>query len=222
MYNYGIELSQGEMMSFTDHFRRREKRPEKKMENVGSNSFIEYFVEREESGDSAYLAALDTLGELKKSASDLTEFQEILLEDIIFTSLNATYYEHLFVSLRENPQYLIELIDRFSEDSDTRDNEIALQGHDHFNYIINSGTCVGCKSCAHHTDVEDLIAKWQEGDLDFFITLYIGMQTIQYALDQILYDLLPNSKELVNEVTIESILEFRQFIYKYSESRLNE
>lgn len=209
-------------MSFTDHFRRREQRPVKKMENTGTNSFIDYFMEREESGDSAYLAALDTLGELKSSASDLAEFQEILLEDIIFTSLNATYYEHLFVSLRENPQYLIGLIDRFSEDAETRDNEIALQGHDHFNYIVNGGTCTGCKSCDHHSDVEDLIAKWEEGNLDFFITLYIGMQTIQYALDQVLYDLLPSSKELITEVSIESILEFRQFIYKYSEKRLNE
>jgi hypothetical protein len=185
------------------------------------NPFIQFFIEHEQSGDSAYLAAIDTLGELRKTASSIEEFQEIILEDVIFTSLSATYYEHLFNSLRENPEYLIELIDRFSEDTDSRDNEIAQQGNDHFNYILSGGICPGCKSCAHHHDVDELLAYWQKGDLDFFITLYIGMQTIQYALDQVLYDLLPNDRSLVVYLTSESILEFRQFVYKYSENKIN-
>ncbi len=208
-------------MTFASHFR-REKQGSKTQVGSQPNSFIEYFIEREESGDSAYLAAIETLSSLKNSASDMNEFQEILLEDIIFTSLNATYYEHLFVSLKDNPQYLLKLIDRFSEDAETRDNEIALQGQDHFNYILNRGTCVGCKSCAHHADVEDLVGKWEEENLDFFITLYIGMQTIQYGLDQLLYDLLPSDASLVEKISMESILEFRQFVYKYSEHKLNE
>ncbi len=185
------------------------------------NPFIEFFLLKEQSADSAYLSALDTLADLRKSAATLEEFQELLLEDIIFTSLNATYYEHLFISLKEHPEYLIEQIDQFSKDTDSRDSEIALQGQDHFNYILNGGTCTGCASCAHHRDVDELVTYWQNGDLDFFITLYVGMQTIQYALDQILYDLLPAEPALVNAISMAAILEFRQFVYKYSEDKLN-
>jgi hypothetical protein len=190
------------------------------MEMLDQNPFILYFMEREESPDAAYVAALSTLNELRAGATSLEEFQEILLEDVIFISLNATYYEHLFISLRENREYLIKLIDQFSKDSETRDNEIALQAQDHLNYVLNGGVCTGCKSCDFHHDVEELVNKWKEGDLDFFITLYLGMQTIQFALDQLLYDLLPEEQHLVNKLTVESVLEFRQFVYKYVENKL--
>ena len=204
-------------MGLMNHFHK--KKPTQ-MEMLDQNPFIIYFMEREESDDAAYLAALSTLNELRSNATSLDEFQEILLEDIIFISLNATYYEHLFISLRENQEFLIPLIDQFSKDSEVRDNEIAQQAQDHLNYILNGGTCVGCKSCDFHKDVDELVEKWEEENLDFFITLYLGMQTIQFALDQLLYDLLPEEQHLAQRLTMDSILEFRQFVYKYVETKL--
>jgi hypothetical protein len=185
-----------------------------------TNSFIPYFLRLEGNDQFPFAMALKTLEELEKTARSETELLEYLMEDIVFTSIYATFYEHLFVTIHENSHLTLELIDKFSESGPEREALIAQQTQHHFSYIHNEGQCAGCEACDNHSDVDDLIDYYQTGDLGFFINLYLGMQTITYALEQLLYDLLPVRLDLTEKLTAESILEFRQYIVDYTDKKL--
>ena len=187
-----------------------------------SNPFINFFLENERLGeDSAFTFSMDSFSKLKDGARTLETLQELLLEDIIFSSLNATYYETLFITIKKHPDLFIPLIDKFSESSDVRSNEIAGQAEEHFQFVLKGGSCSGCKSCENHKDVYELVTHWNAKDVDFFITLYLGMQTIQYTLEQILYDLIPTRRDLIEELDSNIILEFRKYVYSYTEKKLD-
>ena len=144
------------------------------------------------------------------------------MEDIIFSSIYSTFYEHLFITIHENDHLTLELIDKFSENGKEREYLIASQTQLHFNYILNGGQCDGCDACENHDDVRELLDYYREGDLSFFVNLYIGMQTISFALEQLLYDILPSRPDLTPNLTAENILEYRKFMVDYSDNKLKD
>jgi hypothetical protein len=185
-----------------------------------TNAFIPYFLKLEGNDQFPFAMALKTLEELERTAQTESELLEYMMEDIVFTSIYATFYEHLFITINENSHLTLELIDKFSETGAEREALLAQQTQHHFSYIINNGQCTGCEACDNHSDVDDLIDYYQNGDLGFFVNLYLGMQTITYALEQLLYDTLPVRQDLTDKLTAEAILEFRQFIVEYTDKKL--
>ena len=95
---------------------------------------------------------------------------------------------------------------------------ISEQTEYHFNFILNKGLCSGCPACDNHSDVVELLSHWQKGNIEFFVTLYLGMQTIQFTMEHLLYDIIPVNKSVAKELTPDNILSFRQFIYSYVEA----
>ncbi len=188
-------------------------------ETKTSVSLAKYFHDLEGEADFPYALALSSYDKLKETATNEEELFYFLMEDCIFTSLYATFYEELLIAVKKNPDLAIGLINRFADDSDERERVIAEQTQHHLSFIENKGLCPGCPCCDNHQDVSELIAYWQKGDIDFFTNLYIGMQTIQFSMEHLIYDVIPStpaSKELLDH---KSILEFRQYIFDYSEEK---
>ena len=184
------------------------------------NPFIPFFLKSEKEPNFPFVLALQTLEELEKTARSETELLEYMMEDIIFSSIYATFYEHLFVTIKENNHLTLELIDKFSETAKEREMLIAGQAEHHFRYILNGGQCAGCEACDNHSDVDDLIEYYETGDLNFFISLYLGMQTITFALEQLLYDILPHRTDITDQLGSDKILEYRQYLIEYAEDKL--
>ena len=46
------------------------------------------------------------------------------------------------------------------------------------------------------------------------------MQTITFALEQLLYDTIPVRQDLTEKLTAEAILEFRQYIVEYTDKKV--
>lgn len=184
-------------------------------------TLMELFLELEGTAEFPYDLAIATLNNLSEQSQDKTEFADLLLEDIIFSSLYATYYEEILNTIYENPQVTVELVNSFSEDQQTRDQEVAEQTQAHLQYISNHGRCPGCLHCDHHEDVQELIKYWQDQDVTFFSTLYLGMQTIQFSMEHLLYDVLPMAPENSSIVERGELLKLRQNIYNYVEQQFN-
>lgn len=183
-------------------------------------ALMDLFLELEGTSEFPYDLAAGTYQTLKEQSRDKTELISLLLEDIVFSSLYATYYEEILNTIHENPQVSVQLVNTFSEDQESRDREVAEQTHAHLQYIFNNGHCPGCLHCDHHQDVQDLIGYWLKQDLTFFSTLYLGMQTIQFSMEHILYDVLPMAPENASLVQRQNLLKFRQNIYDFVEKRL--
>jgi hypothetical protein len=181
--------------------------------------FKQHFLDLEGSRDFPYDLALSSLNAVRKNVGSLDDFIACLLEDCIYTSVYATFFEQLFSTLAKNPTLSDKMIEKFSQDQDEREKIISNLSFNHVSYVENRG-CPGCMSCENHKDVDDLIPYWESRDLDFFIKLYIGMQTIQFTFEQILYDLLPGNQQLVEAIEAADILELRKFLFNYSEQRL--
>jgi len=148
----------------------------KKSSNNGPlENFMEYFHSLEGTEDFPLNLSVASLNELEDSAENEEELIFYLLEDIIFTSLYATFYEELFLALRDNGPVAISLIEEFSHTSEERDQKIALQTEDHLNFVQRGGICEGCQSCENHNDVFDLVEPWENRNFDFFVALYLGM-----------------------------------------------
>jgi hypothetical protein len=179
------------------------------------------FLELEGTPEFPFDLAMATYQSLSEQSQGKTEFTSLLLEDIIFSSLYATYYEEILNTIYENPQITIELVNSFSEDQEVREQEVAEQTQAHLQYVLNLGKCAGCLHCDHHEDVQDLIQYWRKQDFTFFSTLYLGMQTIQFSMEHVLYDVLPIAPENSSIVERSQLLKFRQNIYDDVEKRIN-
>ncbi|WP_127715814.1 hypothetical protein [Halobacteriovorax sp. HLS] len=178
-----------------------------------------YFHDLEGEADFPYALALSSYDKLKETATSEEELFYFLMEDCIFTSLYATFYEELLVAVKKNPTVAIALINRFADDSDERERMIAEQTQYHLSFIENKGLCPGCPCCDNHQDVAELIQFWQKGDIDFFTNLYIGMQTIQFSMEHLIYDVIPSEPNSMDLLGHKSILEFRQYIFDYAEEK---
>ena len=112
------------------------------------------------------------------------------------------------------------LIDNFSEQCDEREALIAKHTHHHIQFIQNGGNCSGCLCCNNHKDVAALIPYWQNRDMDFFIELYVGMQTIQFTLENLLYDYIPSNLAIIPYLTEFNVLEFRKYLFNFATQQL--
>ena len=207
-------MSHGGIMSLIKKlFKTNEKGP---AEESGLQRF---FLKQEASPDFSYRLAIDSFYKLKQCSKNQTELFFFLLEDIIFSSIYATFYEQVFIAIYNYPEKALDLIEVFSNDNKDRELLIAKETENHLNFIESKGLCEGCSSCKNHKDVAELIQYWQRGDLDFFINLYIGMHTIQFAAEHLLYDIVAEVPGVTREFTHENILKFRQFIFDYAETK---
>ena len=160
--------------------------------------------------------ALNSLEAVNKNAANENDYLLCLLEDSIFSSLYVTFYEQIFSTVRDNPDMVIPLIENFAADRDEREKVISIQSHNHVNFIGKNGDCHGCSSCDNHTDVAELIQYWVKGDITFFENLYVGMHTIQFAMEHLLYEVIPKNTDLTDELSPATILKYRQEIFNYT------
>ena len=185
-----------------------------------NHPLIQTFLKQENSEDFPFPMALDALEKLERSCTDEEELSLCLLEDIVASSIYATFYEAIFAAIKNNPHLASQLVDKFEKSAEEREQIIAEQSQHHINYILNGGYCPGCPSCENHADVDELIPHWKSNNRDFFLTLYLGMQTIRYAMEHVLYDLIPFDKTLPAHLGQQEIRHFRQFLYSYVEKRI--
>jgi len=192
----------------------------KKEKEFHKNPFISWFVAGEGQDDFPFKMAMESLTRLEESAKNEEELANFLLEDIIIFSLNATYYEQIMTTVHDAPGTLEEMIAGFKDNEKIREKEVSAQALNHINFILNEGFCAGCTSCKFHQDVEELIGPWGAGNIDFFLNLYIGMQTINLALNDLLLKEMPNRPEFFPFLTSENILSLRRYIIDYTETRI--
>lgn len=185
-----------------------------------SPSLKNIFLDMEGTTEFPFSLALNTFDQLESQSQSRVELMTLLLEDIIFSSLYATFYEEILDTIFKNQEVAVPLINRFSEDQEQRDQIIAEQTQSHLSYVLNKGYCRGCAHCENHQDVSDLVTYWKGQDFKFFATLYMGMQTIQFSMEHILYDVIPLSHEYSQITSRVHVQELRQFIYDYVEQKL--
>lgn len=190
--------------------------------DLGKKELARIFYELETFEDAPLRMALASYENLKKTAKSSEDFFYYLIEDSIFTSLYATFYERIFMAINQYPERALELIESFSADADEREQVIATQTQHHLAFIENLGMCHGCGSCEYHQDVAELITHFQRGDINFFTELYLGMQTIQFAMEYFLYDYITNEPELVKLTAPQYIQYWRELIYNYTKIRARE
>lgn len=176
----------------------------------------EYFLDLIGRPDFPLKLAHDAFYALKKTAKSEEQLYEFLLEDIIFTSIYSTFYEEVFRALKKHPQLANGLVDKFSKDEKDRESLIASHTHYHLSFVMNMGDCSGCISCDNHQEVAQLVSYWQKGDVDFLLNMYIGMQTIQFAMEHLLFDIIPTNNRICQELSFENIQGFRQYIFEYA------
>lgn len=181
--------------------------------------FRGFFFEDTERNDHPYRLAVHSLRQLQETTNSQEELYMYMVEDILFASIYATFYEHLLFTVNENSLIAAELIEAFQKDAPERERIIAEQSEYHMQYIINEGHCSGCPACENHADVNEIVPLFHGGDFGFFKTLYLGMQTIQIAMEELIYDLTPERPEWHSSFTPESILKFRQDIIEFVENK---
>ncbi|MFG1483824.1 hypothetical protein ABMA79_04430 [Halobacteriovorax sp. HFRX-2_2] len=190
--------------------------------DLGKQELAKIFFELEEFEDAPLKMALASYENLKAGTKSTEDFFYYLIEDSIFTSLYATFYERIFMAINQYPERALELVESFSADSDEREQVIATQTQQHLAFVENYGMCSGCGSCEYHQDVAELIAYYQKGDIDFFTELYIGMQTIQFAMEYFLYDYIPSDPKLVKLTAPALMQNWRELIYNYAKLKARE
>lgn len=185
------------------------------------SSFIRFFESFQDS-NSHFDISLSHLKSLENEVSSDEDLMYCLLEDSIYSSLQATYLEEMYLSIRNNPDIAGDLIHGFLEKKEARDILIANQTDLHLKYVTKFGHCSGCDQCENHADVDELIGPYQEGDLEFFMQVFLGMHSIFRALEDYFYNHLPHHPEVIEEITREEIFKFRQFIFNYASENFSK
>ena len=126
--------------------------------------FEEIFMGLKDQPEFPYDLALESLENLEGTAESDQDIMDFFLEDIIFASLYATFYEQILMTIRDNPKFTRGLIDEFANDQESREQIIAVQTEAHANFVKNNGTCQGCAFCENHADVSELISYWNKKD----------------------------------------------------------
>ena len=181
--------------------------------------FMDTFYNDQARTDHPYALAMHTYKQLQETSSSQEEVFLFMVEDVIFSSLYATFYEQLLFTAKENPELAVPLIINFEKDQSERERIISEQTQNHLNFILAGGQCNGCSSCENHADVAELLPYVMGGDFDFFKNLYIGMQAIQFAMEELIYDHTPENLQWLNDFTPENILDFRQSIIDFAEKK---
>ncbi len=152
---------------------------------------------------------------------DKEEVFYAFVEDAIFSSLYATVYEQMLLSLASNPDLALQLIDNFGKHQEEREQLLWQQTHEHLQFIQSNGQCPGCSCCENHADVIDLIPAFNEFDMTFYQELYIGMQSIQFAMEQLLYEFIPDNPELINLIDSTNIFGLRKHFFELGARNCN-
>ena len=185
-------------------------------------SIIQYFHSVEPTRNSPYQDSLEAYRNVEQSAKSHEELMYFLTSDIIFTALHTTVIEEMFTTIKNNAQYSIELIKKFSEDTQERDNLINDHTTNHLRFLDNGGFCQGCESCEGHNDIIHLIPHWRKLDLNYFTNLYLEVQTIYCFLERIIYELIPNFPDIAFMMTPELIMKTRMHLANYINQKLTE
>lgn len=186
------------------------------------NPLVEYFEATFSQEDFAGNLALDNFDRI---LSECPEDEELLLrclEECIYSAVLATINENLLLNINKYPQKVVEIVNHYELHTPSREKLIAAQTGAHMDYILAGGHCAGCDHCKFHQDVNDLMPPWESGDTHFFTNLYVGMSAINFAFDQIIYDLMPTSPDFLDQVNNEVIFEFRQYVFKIAEQLYQE
>lgn len=183
--------------------------------------FEREFFENTNRSDHPLRLARHTYQQLSETSKGQEEMYLFMVEDILYSSLYATFYEQLLFTIKENPALATPLIEAFEKDHDERERIIAEMTEYHLNYIINEGHCDGCPVCENHSDVDEIVKIFHSGDFEFFKDLYLGMQTIQFAMEELIFDLSPEREEWYQDYTAENISKFRQNIIDHVEKSAN-
>jgi hypothetical protein len=183
-----------------------------------SYQLIQSFLDLKDRPDFPLTLAESNLKDILQNSSSPDEELLFIMEDSIFASLYATFYEQILMTINENAHLSMELIESFEKDYESREQIIATQTEHHLNFIINNGRCAGCPCCDNHHDVAELITYFQNNDRQFFITLFLGMQSIQYAMDHLLYNIIPSRPEIIETLTSEDILTLRKYIFNFAQT----
>lgn len=190
--------------------------------NQKKDPFLDFYFSLEDSNRFPFKMALDNLKHLEHEVGSDEDLLFCTLEDSVFSSLQATYYEEMFQALKDNPDVFNELIHKFNDSKESRDQLILSQAQKHVNYIVRGGMCQGCDQCENHKDVDELIPYYQNGDISFFIKIYLGMQAIHLGMESLLFDFLPTHSDFVGELSRERVFEYRSAIFKHAEDEFEK
>ena len=109
-------------------------------------SIIQYFHSTSPTEKSPYQEALKAYKNVCDTAKNEEELVYFLTSDIIFTALHTTVIEELFSTIIENQEYTLELIEKFSEDTQSRDELINEHTTNHLLFLQNGGNCEAVKA----------------------------------------------------------------------------
>ena len=126
------------------------------------------FEQLTNSEQSPYMTALTAFKGVEETAKDREELLYFLMSDIIFTALHTTVMEDVLETIRSNPEYSIELINKFSSETQERDELINEHTSNHLRFILQGGNCEGCDSCEGHADIIHLVDRWRENKINNF------------------------------------------------------
>jgi hypothetical protein len=189
--------------------------PKLKKKNV--HPYLDLLKDDMQRADHPYYLAVNSFENLKETSSTQDEFFLFMIEDILSSSLYATFYEELIKTIHENKKLSHALIEAFSNDEEKREQVIAEQSQYHLNFLLNDGHCDGCPVCNNHQDVEEIIPHLKAANLSFFQNLYLGMQTIQFAMEELIFDMIPQNQDWTNSLDQKCIVELRKEIFEYAE-----
>jgi hypothetical protein len=207
-------VGKGQIMSLIKRIFRQQQEEQQERQSI---PLAKYFHALEDSPNFPFNKALKDLENLERTAKKEDELFLYLLEDSIFASLDITFYEQILLTLKGNEELISAITDRFASNAEEREKVIVIQTQAHVQFVENKGLCPGCTACDNHIDVAELVQPWHRGDIDLLLTLYIGMQTIQHAMDQLLYDIVPISPSVIPLLTNKNLLEYRQYMFRYAE-----
>lgn len=182
-----------------------------------AHPYYTYFIEERQREDHPYNMALDSYQQLRVSAQTQDELFLFMVEDVLSSSLYATFYEELLKTIHENSHLAEQLIQAFAKDETKREQVVAEQAQHHLNYLLNDGYCPGCPVCDHHEDVADLLPQLKNANLPFFRGLYLGMQTIQFAMEELTFDMISDHPAWIKNLRPQDVTELRKSIYNYVE-----
>ena len=185
-------------------------------------SIIQYFHSTSPTEKSPYQEAMKAYKNVCDTAKDQEELIYFLTSDIIFTALHTTVIEELFSTIINNEEYTLELIEKFSEDTQSRDELINEHTTNHLLFIQNGGHCEGCESCEGHSDIMHLIPQWERMNLAYFTKLFLEVQTIFCFLERITYYLIPKYPDIALMITPELINQTRTHLAEYINKKLSE
>jgi hypothetical protein len=167
-------------------------------------------------------SSMKELMKIEQSGHFGDEFKIILLQETIFTSLNVTFYEDLFLRIKNDPKVGDDLVDNFSQNYPFRKEYLEKETDLHLNYILKNGQCTGCDSCQFHGHLDELLEDWTNDDMTRVIITYLGMHCIQSAFEYLVFDVYFKDPFITDHFTMSEINKFRQYLFTYTQNHFKD